>query len=42
MLNLTLNDEKWNVLTVNNKIKYITDKDMVDIASEVKDYVQYL
>lgn len=42
LINLTLNDEKWNVLTVNNKMKNITDKDMVDIASEVKGYVQYL
>lgn len=42
LINLTLNDEKWNVLTVNNKLKNITDKYMVDIASKVKDYVQYL
>ena len=42
LINLTFNDEKWNTLTVNSNMKIITDKDMVDIASEVKGYVQYL
>jgi hypothetical protein len=42
LISLTFNDEKWNTLTVNSKMKIITDKDMVDIASEVKGYVQYL
>ena len=42
LITLTFNDEKWNTLTINNKIKNVTDKDMVDIASEVKGYVQYL
>lgn len=42
LINLTFNDEKWNTLTPNNKIKSVTDKNMVDIASEVKGYVQYL
>ena len=42
LITLTFNDEKWNTLTINNKTKNITDKDMVDIASEIKGYVQYL
>lgn len=42
LINLTFNDEKWNKLTLNNKSRNITDKDMVNIASEVKGYVQYL
>ena len=42
LIALTFSDEKWNTQTVNNKTKNITDKDMVDIASEVKGYVQYL
>lgn len=42
LINLTFNDEKWNALTLNNKLKNITDKDMLDIASDVKGYVQYL
>lgn len=42
LIRLTFNDKKWNALTENNKMKIITDKDMIDIASEVKGYVQYL
>jgi hypothetical protein len=42
LIALTFNDKKWNMQTVSNKTKNITDKDMVDIASEVKGYVQYL
>lgn len=42
LINLTFNDEKWNTLTVNNRMKIITDKEMVDIASQVKGYVLYL
>jgi len=38
----TLSGEKWTVLTVNNKWKKVTDRDMVDKANELIGYVHYV
>ena len=42
LMNLTLSGEKWTALTHNNKLKQITDKDMVEKATELKGYVHYV
>lgn len=42
LMNQTLSGEKWTISTVNNKLKKVTDKDMVDKANELKGYVQYV
>ena len=42
LISQTLSGEKWSVLTSNNKLKQITDKEMVEKASELKGYIQYV
>ena len=42
LMNQTLSGEKWSELTVNNKWKQITDKDMVEKSTELKGYIQYV
>lgn len=42
LIQQTLSGEKWTVLTSNNKWKQVTDKDMVDKASELRGYVHYV
>lgn len=41
LMSQTLSGEKW-ILTSNNKLKQITEKDMVDKANELKGYVHYV
>ncbi|MHA8069599.1 hypothetical protein ACS6L2_09970 [Aquirufa ecclesiirivi] len=42
LMQLTLSSEKWTVLTLNNKWKQVTDKDMVEKADELLGYVHYV
>lgn len=42
LMQQTLSGEKWTVLTANNKWRQVTDKDMVDKASELLGYVHYV
>ena len=42
LMNQTMSGDKWTVLTANNKLKQITDKDMVAKASDLKGYVRYV
>lgn len=42
LMTQTLSGEKWTVLTVNNKWKQVTDRDMVDKANELKGYIHYV
>jgi hypothetical protein len=37
-----MSGDKWSILTANNKLKQITDKDMVAKASDLKGYVRYV
>jgi hypothetical protein len=42
LMNLTLSGEKWTALTANGKLKQITDKDLVNKATELKGYIHYV
>lgn len=42
LMHQTLSGEKWTVLTANNKMRQITDKEMVEKATELKGYVHYV
>ena len=42
LMKSTLNGEKWKSLTVNNKLKNVTDREMVDLSTQVKGYVEYV
>lgn len=42
LIHQTLSGEKWTVLTHNNKLKQVTDKDLVDKANELFGYVHYV
>ncbi|MCL7987389.1 hypothetical protein M8998_05485 [Sphingobacterium sp. lm-10] len=42
LMNQTLLGEKWSILTPNNKIKYVTYRDMVEKSTELKGYIQYV
>jgi hypothetical protein len=42
LMSQTLSGEKWSVLTANNKWRSITDKEMVEKASELKGYIYYV
>ena len=42
LIQQTLLGEKWTVLTPKNKLKQVTDKDMVDKANELIGYVHYV
>tara|TARA_R110002072_G_scaffold287067_1_gene452300 strand:+ start:3692 stop:4261 length:570 start_codon:yes stop_codon:yes gene_type:complete len=42
LIQLTLSGEKWTELTRNNRWKKVTDRDMVDKASELKGYIHYV
>ena len=42
LMNLTLSGEKWTVLTANNKLKQVTDREMVEKSSELKGYIHYV
>lgn len=42
LMQQTLSGEKWTTLTHNNKWKQVTDKDMVDKATELIGYVHYV
>lgn len=42
LMQQTLNGQKWNEVTINGKLKTVTDRDMVDKSSELKGYIQYV
>ncbi len=42
LIQQTLSGERWTVLTRNNKWKQVTDKEMVEKASELTGYIQYV
>ncbi len=42
LIQQTLSEEKWTVLTHNNKWKQVTDRDMVQKANELMGYIQYV
>jgi len=42
LMQMTLDGEKWKVLNSNNKLVNVTDRNMVDLSSEVKGYVGYV
>lgn len=42
LMKQTLNNEKWIVLTSNNKSRVVTDRDMIERATELKGYVSYV
>lgn len=42
LMNQTLNGEKWKVQTVNHKWKSVTDREMVEKATELKGYIQFV
>ncbi len=42
LMQQTLNGQKWNEITVNGKLRTITDRDMVEKSSELKGYIHYV
>ena len=42
LMNQTLNGEKWKVQTFNHKWKSVTDREMVEKATKLKGYIQYV
>lgn len=41
LMRQTLNGKKWTENTVNNKTRNVTDREMVELARQLKGYVQY-
>lgn len=42
LMKSTLNGEKWRTLSKNNKLKNITDREMIDLSNKIKGYVEYV
>jgi hypothetical protein len=42
LMNQTLIGCRWTILTVNNKTKPVTDREMVEKSSELKGYIHYV
>ena len=42
LMQQTLNDEKWTLLTSNNKWRQITDRDMIEKSTQIKGYIKYV
>jgi hypothetical protein len=42
LMTQTLTGNKWTVLTVNNKSRQVTDREMVEKSSELKGYIYYV
>ena len=42
LMGLTINGQEWNELTINGKLKKITDRDMVNFANVLFGYINYV
>lgn len=42
LMNLTINGQEWSELTINGKLRKITDRDMVNFANTLFGYINYV